>query len=756
MFGRVATALHRMRWLVLALGVAVVAIATVATGGLANRLTNGLDDYDDPGGGNVAARQLIEHATGVDSQQGYLLLVRTRAPVTATSPPPPEVTAARQVLRDRREVRSVVDYSTARDAGLISRDGRQTVVIGQLGPIEQAASKQAVADLQRRIAADPRLAGRTLLGGATPGHVQLGAVTTKDLARAEGIATPILLVLLVFVFRGVVAALLPMVGGLFSILLALLGMRVLTSFMNVSSGGLNLAAALGLGLSIDFGLLVVSRYREELGRSGPGVPALVRTYATAGRTVAFSCLTVSAALATLTVFPQPYLRSMGLSGILTVTAAAVFALLVLPATLAVLGGRVNALAPKRWRRRADRPAAQAGPAGQVDPAGQVGQVGQGHWHRIASAVMRRPAMFATAAVVLLLLIASPILGVRFSGVDPADLPHDSDVSAGQVAVALQRDFAAPPTDPLKIVVTAPASAGPDLARYRSSVRTVSGVDGVSAVRRLDANHWELDAVLADALGARAEDTVRLVRALPSDHPVRFTGQTADLVAQKDSLGRHLPIAGGALVLVTLVLLFVFTGSVLLPVQALLMNALSVSAALGVLVWVFQGGHLAGLIDATQVSALEETSPILLFALAFGLSTDYNLFLLARVKEIRDGGVGHRQAVASGVERTGSMVTSAAVLFCIAVGALVMSRITLIKELGLGTAFAVLVDATVVRALLVPSLMGLLGRATWWAPRPLRRLHAALGLGHPHDPVPAAGLADRADPADPDLVGAATD
>jgi uncharacterized membrane protein YdfJ with MMPL/SSD domain len=339
--------------------------------------------------------------------------------------------------------------------------------------------------------------------------------------------------------------------------------------------------------------------------------------------------------------------------------------------------------------------------------------------------MRRAGLFAGLAVVLMLLLASPVRGAKFAGVDPSDMP--TSVSSGRVAHAVLTDFTNAPTGPLQIVLDAPSDAVPALLGYRQAVGTVPGVTGVGAPTRLDGQHWEIDAVVNHPSGDSGYATVRAVEALPSPFHARFTGETADLLAQRDSLAAHLPLALVLLIGATLILLFAFTGSVVLPIQALLLNALSVGAAFGILTWIFQLGHLAGALNVTSVRALEETSPILLFALAFGLSTDYNLFLLGRVKEARDHGAGFRDAVALGVERTGRMVTSAAILFCIAVGALFFGRISLIRQLGLGTTMAVLLDATVIRALLVPALMGLLGRAAWWAPRPLRRLHHALGL-----------------------------
>ncbi|WP_159767196.1 MMPL family transporter [Streptomyces sp. HM190] len=706
MFSALGSALHRRRIAVLLLTLLVTALATVYGGTVSEKLSNGLSDYDDPGGGNVAAREIIERATGIDPQQGHLLLVRTDERLDKDTAAPKAVTAAAALLRSRPEVEQVVDYTSPDGAALISRDGRSTVVVGATGSMTDQESARAVERLQKAIDDDPALRGRTWLGGATPGHVQVAEVSDTDLAQAELLATPVILVVLFLVFRGLVAALIPLLGGIVSLLLTMAGLRVATEFMNVSTGAMSLAFALGLGLSIDFGLLLVSRYREELAERGPGAEAVLRTVATAGRTVLFSSLTVAAALAALIAFPQPYLRSMGLAGVITVVSAALFALLGLPPLLALLGKRVNSLAPRRWQRHSG-----------------AARATEGRWYRVAQAVMRRPAVFALAATAVLLVIASPLLGVRFTGVDPTLLPEET--SAGRVAAVLDEDYDARATSPLQIVLE--TDGAPDTARladYTERIGAVPGVRSVGTPVELDDRYWEIDAVLAeDPLTDSSMDAVEAVQDLAAPYPARHTGRTADFLAQRASIADSLPRAGAILVVVTLLLLFAFSGSVVLPLKALVMNLLSTSAAFGFLVWVFQDGNLG----FSAQTGLEATTPVLVFALAFGLSTDYNVFLLSRIKEARSQGLDNREAVAQGLSRTGGIVTSAAVLFCIPVGALALSRLVFIQELGLGAAFAVLIDATVVRAFLVPSLMALLGAANWWAPGPLRALHRALRL-----------------------------
>ncbi|GLF95640.1 MMPL family transporter [Streptomyces yaizuensis] len=725
MFSALGSALHRRRIAVLLLALVVTVLATAYGGSVSEKLTNGLSDYDDPSGGNVAARETIVRATGIDSQQGYVLLVRTDERVKAGEPVPAEVKAAGDLLRTRPEVKEVVDASAAAGAALISRDGRSTIVVGAVRSISDKVAVDAEAALQKAIEANPLLKESTSLGGATPGHVQVGKISDEDVTNAEMIAFPIVLVVLFLVFRGLVAAFVPLLGGIVSLLLTMAGLRLTADFMTVSAGAMSLAFALGLGLSIDFGLLIVSRFREEVAAGRDRAEAVRRTVATAGRTVLFSALTVAAALAALTAFPHPYLRSMGIAGVITVLSAALFALVGLPALLGVLGNRINALAPRRWQRSAGTSAAA-----------------ESRWHRMASGVMRRPGIFALIATAVLLLIASPLAGVRFTGVDPSLLPQET--SAGRVASDLAKDFEDPGTSPLQIVLT--TDGRPDAARlddYVQKIKDVPGVESVVPPFELDGKHWEIDAVLAgNPMDDSAKDAVEDVQGLTAPYSANFTGATADYLAQEESIGDKLPLAAAILAGVTLLLLFAFSGAIVLPLMALVMNTLSTGAAFGFLVWVFQDGNLG----FTAQNGLEATTPLLVFALAFGLSTDYNVFLLSRIKEARAQGLSERDAVAQGLSRTGSIVTSAAVLFCVPVGALAASRLVFIQELGLGAAFAVLIDATIVRALLVPSLMALLGAANWWAPKPLRTLHRAVFPERKEDPDPvAAGPSATPDP-----------
>jgi uncharacterized membrane protein YdfJ with MMPL/SSD domain len=677
----------------------VVAVAAGAIGGsVADRM--GPYAADDPATDTVKAKELIERG-GVNPGTDLVALLRTEEGVRS----PSGAAAVERLASELRGDRAVGRVVTYREGGrdLISRDGRATYVAATFKtPVD-------LGDTADRIAAGLEGMPGVTVGGSALAERQVNEQVSEDLARAELLAFPILFVLSFLFFRSLVAALLPVLVGGISIVLTFLGLRVATEFGEISVFALNLVTGLGLGLAIDYSLFIVSRYREEIAASGPGLEALRATLATAGRTVLFSSLTVTAALAALLVFPQGFLYSMGIGGMMVSLIAAGVALLVLPAVLALLGRRVNSLAPKRLQGAADRDARPAR---------------SGAWYRLSQAVMRRPGRIAIASAAVMIALGLPSLGIKFTSVDPSVLPPDA--SARQVDEALNRDF--PPGRTVPIYVAVESEPGAGVQAYARELRTLPNVDAVSRAAPAGEGVSVVNVYpTTSQLDNRTQDLVRDLRGVDAPFPAYAGGSTADFVDLKESLVDHMPLAALIIVLATLVVLFLMTGSVVLPLKALVMNVLTLSATFGLLVLIFQDGRLEGLLDYTSQGALEATQPIVLMAVAFGLSTDYGVFLLSRIKEARDRGASNREAVASGLERTGRIVTAAAVLFCVAIGAFATSEIIFIKEVGIGTALAVLIDATIVRALLVPSLMELLGNWNWWAPRPLRRLHARVGL-----------------------------
>jgi uncharacterized membrane protein YdfJ with MMPL/SSD domain len=698
-FARLADLAARRHRVVVPFAAVLAVVAVVVGGGVASRLH--AYSADDPGTDTARASRAISHATGLESRPRIVALVAdpTRARVARVA----------AILRGDRAIGRVDTYYETRNRAMLSRDRIQTVVPAYVR--RGSDGQKAVDRLNDRMGAVPGVK----LGGYLPTARAVNKIVPEDLARAELLAFPLLFLLSFWFFRGLVASMLPPLMGGLAIVLAFFGVRIASEAMSISLVALNLIIGLGLGLAIDSSLFIVSRYREELERHGPGADALRTTVATAGRTVLFSSLTVAAAMASLLVFPQNFLRSMGVGGVLVALIAAAVALLVLPSVLALLGTRVNALSPRWLRRAAD---ADARPASS------------GFWYRLSRVVMRRPALTAILSGGLLIALGIPFFGIRFTAIDSTVLSRST--APRQVDIALKSAF--PPNRTSPVIVAVHAPPGPRVRTFARHLRGIPGVTAVLPPQRLSRNLTQIDVITrAATLSDESQRVVKDIRATGPPFAIGVTGETADLVDLKASLVHHLPLALGLVAATTAIVLFLMTGSLILPIKGLLMNLLSLSAAFGLLVLIFQDGRFENLLGYRSQGALEATQPVLLFALAFGLSTDYGVFLLARIKEARDAGASDRESVAMGLERTGRIVTAAAVLFCVAVGAFATSRIVFIKELGVGTSLAVLIDATIVRALLVPSLMELLGRWNWWAPRPLRRLHERIGLG---EPVPA--------------------
>jgi uncharacterized membrane protein YdfJ with MMPL/SSD domain len=668
---------------------------------------------DDPATQSVQATHRFEHAAGRQIDAGVVALVRPGEVHSSTAKARVGQVAAQ--LRAQPDVARVVSYYDAHDPAMVSRDGHSTYVLAYFKPVSDTARDDVAQQIEKRFSGQHDVK----LGGAAIANAQVNSQVGNDLARAELLAFPFIFLLSLLFFRSLVAALLPPLLGGLAIVATFFALRVVASFADISVLALNLVTGLGLGLAIDYSLFMVSRYREEAAAQGFGVAALRRTLQTSGRTIIFSSLTIAAAVASLTIFPQRFLYSMGIGGALVALLAASLALLVLPALLAVLGPRVNALAPGWLARAAER---------------ETRPDERGAWYRLSRFVMRRPAPIAAAGAALLIALGIPFAGVKFGDADAGVLP--AGASARQVNDILNGQFPPNRTAPLEVVVGAPEGS-PQVRELATRIRALPDVSAVAPAQPAGAD----GALLAVApvhgpLTGTTQQLVKDVRAIGEPFYVGVAGQTASFVDLEHSLGSHLPAVLVVVIAATLLVLFLMTGSVLLPIKAVLMNALNLSAVFGILVLVFQHGKLEGLLGFHSTGALDATQPILMFAVAFGLSTDYGVFLLSRIKEARDVGAPNSEAVAIGLERTGRIVTAAALLFAVAIGAFATSKIVFIKELGIGSALAVLIDATVVRAFLVPSLMELLGAANWWAPRPLRRVYQRFGWRDHANPLPS--------------------
>jgi RND superfamily putative drug exporter len=559
------------------------------------------------------------------------------------------------------------------------------------GPGAGPASR-AVAERLRRIDTGTV----TVAGGPLTGD-EFNAQAQSDVQRAELFTTPVVLVLLLLVFGGLLAAGLPLliavagVGGTFGILygFSLAG--------DVSVYAIQVATMLSVGLAVDYGLLVVSRFKEERAVDPDVRGAVARTAATAGRTVAYSGLTVAAVLAGLLVFPEPFLRSMGLAGVGVVTVVVAAALTLLPALLTLLGHRI--------------PAAKPAPAGR------------GLFARIARAVQRRPVLSGLAAAAVMAVLALPVLDLRLAQVDARQLPTSTQTR--QLYDATATHFPELDTPNPIVVATAPRD-GADVDALRGRIAAVPHVTGVEVIRSggVAVLRAGLDRPTYSAAARRA---VEAIRAVGTPYPMAVTGDTAQLIDYQDMLTGHLPYAIGIVAAGTMLLLFLFTGSILLPVKAVATNLLSIGAAVGAVVWVFQQGHLASWFGTTRLDATHVSVPVLVAAIAFGLSVDYEVFLLSRIRERWLATGDNQLAVAEGLQRTGPIITSAALLLCVVFAGFLIAGFVGVKAIGLGLVLAVALDATVVRLVLVPATMTVAGRYNWWAPAPLRRLHARLGL-----------------------------
>jgi uncharacterized membrane protein YdfJ with MMPL/SSD domain len=614
------------------------------------------------------------------------------------------------------QVAGVTTYWSAGQApALVSKDRTSTYAVLQLVGADDDALMHNYEKVAPRLHEAP--AGLSVqLGGNEAIASDITTQVGKDIARAETLSMPIVLVLLVVIFGGLTAASLPLAIGGLAILGSFTLLRLLSLATDVSVFSINIVTMLGLGLAIDYALFVVSRFREEMGRPGATTEdALVRTMSTAGRTVAFSGITVAIALASLLLFPQVFLRSMGFGGMAAVLVAMAGALTVLPALLAMLGHRVDSLRIPLLLRRSTSPAARADH--------------HGVWYRLAHSVMRRPVAYVAVIVPLLLVLGSPFLRVEFGGVDHRALPAGTESRV--VTETLLRDFPGGSTTTIDAVVTAGAG-GLDraaLTSYVDELRALPGVTGAEVTGEAGSTAQVSVRHGFEGLSTQARDMVAEVRAVPAPTgtEVLVGGRAAELRDLLSSLSGTLPWMGLFVVGTTLVLLFLAFGSVVLPIKAVVMNVLSLSASFGALVWIFQDGHLTGLLGFTSTGFIEATQPILMLAMAFGLSMDYEVFLLSRIREQWDRTGDNTLAVATGLQRTGKIITSAALLLVVVIGAFSTSGIVFIKMIGVGMIIAILVDATIVRALLVPASMRLLGRWNWWAPGPLARFWDRHGL-----------------------------
>ena len=738
------------RWVVLGLALVGMGVAGALGGDVASRLESG--GFEDPGAESTQARQALVDV--FDAGAPDVVLVVTARTGTVDDPAVAEAGRALAArLAQEEGIDQVGSYWQLGNAPpLRSTDSTRALVFARLVGGEEEGLETA-----GRIGEEYRGEQGLLdveVGGLAATFDEVNHIIEEDLVRAELIAFPLTLLLLVVIFGSVVAASLPLAIGGLAILGTFLVLDVVAGFTDVSIFALNFTTAIGLGLAIDYALLIVNRFREELAEGRSTSDAVRRTLRTAGRTVVFSAATVASALVALLAFEQYFLRSFAYAGIAVVALAAVGAVVVLPAILAILGPNVN--------------------RGRIRKV-QVQRDGEGIWHRIAIFVMRRPIPVATIAIAFLLFLGAPFLGVRLGFPDDRVLPPSAE--SRQAGDLLRTAFDSREASSLSVVaqgVGDPSARTDDIAAYATELSSIEGVARVDALtgsyvagrqvfpatpfsqRFLAEDATYLSVVPSvEPYSAEGEELVAEVRGTASPlGEVLVGGQSAELVDGNAGILARLPIALAIIAVITFAVLFVSFGSVLMPLKAILLNLLSLSATFGAMVWIFQEGHLSGLLDFTATGTLTVTMPVLMFVIAFGLSMDYEVFMLSRVREEYDRTGDNDASVALGLERTGRIVTAAAILIAVVFAAFSTGRVQFMKMFGIGMTLAVLVDAFVIRATLVPAFMRLAGSANWWAPAPLRRLHARIGFSEaepveddePHTPPgsdrPGGGEAAR--------------
>ncbi|MGW5636339.1 MMPL family transporter [Streptomyces sp. NPDC003832] len=614
-----------------------------------------------------------------------------------------------QVERAVAEVREIAGVAAVPDPyrtpGLTARDGQALIIpVTFEGGLEEDAEERATdaaADRIRQIEApEVHVSGGELLGR------QLGERAQEDVKNAELISLPVVLALLLVVFGGLRAAALPLVIAVSGVAGAFLALFAFSGVTDISVYAIQVTTMLGLGLAVDYALLLLVRFREERRHTDDVVEAVHRTVEAAGRTVLFSGVTVAVSLTGLLVFPSVFLRSMGLAVAAVVVVDMLAALTLLPALLARFGGRI--------------------PPARVRPDREEGRL----FARLARFATHRRILVVATVVPALLVLALPVAGLTISVGDAKQLPTSTE--ARQLYDTVDGHFP-PGTGVSPITVVARPGADP------ATVERIGGLSGAES-RTLPGGATVVEIRPPGGVdGKAATDLVERIRELRGDEPVEVTGVAARLVDFRAMLAERAPWAALTVLAGIFALLFAFTGSVLIPLRTIATTLLSLGAALGVVVWVFQDGHLAGLLGAEGLGALSLTAPPLIVAIAFGLAMDYELFILARIREARQRGEDDRAAVVTGLRRSGRVVSCAALLLAVVFGAFMTGGFSPILQIGLGLTLAVLIDATVVRMLLVPATMALLGRYAWWAPRPLRRAHDRFGLTEapavPEPPVP---------------------
>jgi RND superfamily putative drug exporter len=721
-FERLGASVYRRRLLVFISSLIGIVLCAIVGFGVIPKLDSG--GFNDPGSDSAAVEKILQE--DFDSP-GADLIVALKGTASADDL---AFAALGKSISDQISalagVKRVNSYWLTLNPTLKSSDGNGGVLLVTYDPASVAANSVITDEIRGIIDTVDLGSTAVYLGGSAAVGQAITGQISSDLARSESIAIPLTIILLLIVFGSMVAAGMPLLVGLASILGSFFVLYLLTYLTDVSVFALNLVTGLGLGLGIDYSLLIVSRFREELASGKEVSAAVARTVASAGRTVVFSGLTVALTLAALLFFPQFFLRSFAFGGISVVAFAVFGAVIVLPAALGLLGPRINSL---RIRRSLDKPNRGA------------------RWATLAQAIMRRPWPVVIGCTAVLMLLAWPAVGAKYGQIDERALPQSNIAVLDSAAIT--NNFPGLGRAPIEVMV--PGDLGAEViapyAAALSKVETVEEVDSPAGIfvagervgestGRSTLTSGETTRLIATSTqrprSPESEIVIAELRAVPPPiSGVQIGGFAAQYTDSQQGILRVLPWALGWVLITVLILLFMFTGSILMPIKAVILNILSLSAAIGVIVWVFQYGHLTWLVGDVNITGTIDTSTVVLTSIvAFGLSMDYEVFLLSRIKEEYDRTGDNTTSVALGLQRSAGIISAAALLLAVNFAAFIPASVTNIKILGLGVTVAILLDATIVRLLLVPAFMRIAGRANWWAPAPLRRLHERFGLsGH---------------------------
>ena len=694
MFNSLGHALVRRRKSVLALFILFIVVASAVGSLLFARLDSG--GYSDPKSESAkAAKYLTDNFKVKDP--AILFIIQSKTSVTDPAVSADAVALEKEVAAVRSDIKTLSYWSAGGAPTLVSKDGKSAYMFIYTNAKIAVNETDLAQKLQAKYDGNYKSV-RVYVGGFATFNFAISSAISKDLAVAEGISIPLTFILLLFVFGGLISSAMPLVVGVSAIIGSFLSLYIISLNTGVSIFALNLVTGMGLGLGIDYSLLIVNRFREELHAGKSVEESVARTVATAGKTVFFSGITVMITLSALLMFPQMFLKSFGYAGVTVVAMAVLGALIPLPAILALLGTRID-----KWvvRKSAITPKED------------------GRWAHTARFVMKRPVAVATLSFVILGTLAAPLSNVVFSQVDSRVL-QDTNKAAIASAFGLE-NFPCQESNPIEIIIPNGADIPMQVREYTDAIAALPGIIRITP-NQPDGKNLRFSAV--HSVGPRtsaAEKLIREVRAVKSPTGTLIGGVAADYADSQAGIARTLPWAFAWIAVGVLLLLFMFTGSIILPIKAVLLNVLSLSATLGVMSWIFIGGHMTWLVGHfTNTGTLDTSMIILIVVVTFGLSMDYEVFLLSRIKEEHDAGHSNIESVAIGLQRSARIITAAAMLLAVVFASFLTSGVTSIKSLGFGVAFAILLDATLVRALLVPALMRLFGERNWWAPKALKR------------------------------------